>query len=163
LIVTHDGGALLRHRTGHLLAGFAGRGCVADTYVAIAHDGYPLLRRNTNAQAHTKLHGVPLMRPGRCFGSWPGFSFASGPFSTERLKTRRSASNPNARQGVSRPDGEWRRRMRALSYIIALAFVLTGPSLAGSDDRDMPGVGTFIYCGSPVVTIAPDSVAVISQ
>jgi hypothetical protein len=53
--------------------------------------------------------------------------------------------------------------MRALSYIIALAFVLTGPSLAGSDDRDMPGVGTFTYCGSPVVTIAPDLAAKISQ
>jgi hypothetical protein len=37
--------------------------------------------------------------------------------------------------------------MRALSCIIALAFVLTGPSLAVSTDRDMPGVGTFTYCG----------------
>jgi hypothetical protein len=46
--------------------------------------------------------------------------------------------------------------MRALRYIIALVFILTGPSLAGSADRDMPGVGTFTYCGSPVVTIAPD-------
>jgi hypothetical protein len=53
--------------------------------------------------------------------------------------------------------------MRALSYIFALVFVLTGPSLAGSADRDMPGVGTFTYCGSPVATIAPDLVAVISQ
>jgi hypothetical protein len=49
LIVTHDGGALLRHRAGHLLAGFAGRGSVASTDVAIAHDGYPLLKRDTNA------------------------------------------------------------------------------------------------------------------
>jgi len=39
--------------------------------------------------------------------------------------------------------------MRALSCIIALVFVLTGPSLAGSADRDMPGVGTFTYCGCP--------------
>ncbi|MBR1270488.1 hypothetical protein JQ629_23720 [Bradyrhizobium sp. AUGA SZCCT0222] len=46
--------------------------------------------------------------------------------------------------------------MRALSCIIALVFVLTGPSLAGSADRDMPGVGTFTYCGSPVVTPEPD-------
>jgi hypothetical protein len=53
--------------------------------------------------------------------------------------------------------------MRALSYIIALVFVLTGPSLAGSADRDMPGVGTFIYCGSPVVTAAPESVGAIGQ
>jgi hypothetical protein len=44
LIVTHDGGVLLRHRTSHLLAGFAGRGGVANTDIAIAHDGYPLLK-----------------------------------------------------------------------------------------------------------------------
>ena len=54
--------------------------------------------------------------------------------------------------------------MRALSYItIALAFVLTGPSLAGSADRDMPGVGTFTYCGSPVVTPAPEIMAALGR
>jgi hypothetical protein len=53
--------------------------------------------------------------------------------------------------------------MRALSYVIALVFVLTGPSLAGSADRDVPGVGTFTYCGSPVVTPAPDVMVAISQ
>ena len=36
--------------------------------------------------------------------------------------------------------------MRALSYMIALVVLLTGPSLAGSADRDMPGIGTFTYC-----------------
>jgi hypothetical protein len=53
--------------------------------------------------------------------------------------------------------------MRALSYVIALVFLLTGPSLAGSADRDVPGVGTFTYCGSPVVTPAPDVMVAISQ
>jgi hypothetical protein len=53
--------------------------------------------------------------------------------------------------------------MRALSYLIALVFVLTGPSLAGSADRDLPGVGTFTYCGSSVVTPAPDLMAAISR
>ena len=53
--------------------------------------------------------------------------------------------------------------MRALSYLIALVFVLTGPSLAGSADRDMPGVGTFTYCGSPVVASVPELMAAISQ
>ncbi len=52
--------------------------------------------------------------------------------------------------------------MRALSYVIALVFVLTGPSLAGSADRDMPGIGTFTYCGSPIVTPAPDVMAAIA-
>jgi hypothetical protein len=55
----------------------------------------------------------------------------------------------------------WRIQMRALSFMIALVFVLTGPSLAGSADRDMPGVGTFTYCGSPIVTPAPDVMAAI--
>jgi hypothetical protein len=53
--------------------------------------------------------------------------------------------------------------MRALSYIIAVVFVLTGPSLAGSADSDVPGVGIFTYCGSPVVTPAPEIVAAIGQ
>jgi hypothetical protein len=53
--------------------------------------------------------------------------------------------------------------MRALSYMMALVFVLTGPSLAGSADRDMPGIGTFTYCRSPIVTPAPDVMAGIAQ
>jgi len=50
--------------------------------------------------------------------------------------------------------------MRGLNYVIAL---LTGPSRAGSADRDLPGVGTFTYSGSRVVTIAPAMLAVIGQ
>jgi hypothetical protein len=42
--------------------------------------------------------------------------------------------------------------MRALSYIIALVLLLTGPSLAGSADGGLPGVGTFTYNGSPIVS-----------
>jgi hypothetical protein len=49
--------------------------------------------------------------------------------------------------------------MRSLSYVIALAFLLTGPSLACSTDHDMPGVGTFSYCGTAVVTPAPEMIA----
>ena len=51
------------------LAGSAGRGFVANVYVATTHDGCPLLRRAPNAQAHGKLHGVRLSRPDRGFGS----------------------------------------------------------------------------------------------
>jgi len=53
--------------------------------------------------------------------------------------------------------------MRALSYVIAFIFVLIGPSLAGNAERDLPGVGTFTYCGSPIVTPAPHMMAAISQ
>ena len=53
--------------------------------------------------------------------------------------------------------------MRALSYVIALVFLLTGPSLAGSADGDLPGVGTFAYGGSPIVVPAPEMVAALGQ
>jgi hypothetical protein len=52
---------------------------------------------------------------------------------------------------------------RTLSFDIALVSVLAGPSMAGSADRDMPGIGTFTYCGSPIVTPAPDVMAAVSQ
>ena len=42
--------------------------------------------------------------------------------------------------------------MRTLSFILAFAFVLAGPSLAGLSDGDMPGIGTFAYNGSPITT-----------
>ena len=44
--------------------------------------------------------------------------------------------------------------MRTLSFILAFAFVLAGPSLAGSSDTGLPGIGTFAYNGSPIVTSA---------
>ena len=37
--------------------------------------------------------------------------------------------------------------MRTLSFILAFAFVLAGPSMAGSSDSGLPGVGTFAYNG----------------
>ena len=53
--------------------------------------------------------------------------------------------------------------MRILSYMIVLVLVLTGPSMAGSADRDMPGVRTFVYCGSPIMTPAPELLAELGQ
>jgi hypothetical protein len=52
---------------------------------------------------------------------------------------------------------------RTFSFVIALVSVLAGPSMAGSADRDMPGIGTFTYCGSPIVTPAPDVMAAVGQ
>jgi hypothetical protein len=53
--------------------------------------------------------------------------------------------------------------MRALSYMVAFVLVLTGPSLAGPADRDLPGIGTFSYCGSPVLPPAPELMAAVGQ
>lgn len=53
--------------------------------------------------------------------------------------------------------------MRALSFILALGFVVAGSSLAGSTDSGLPGVGTFAYNGSPVATAAPQPIVVASR
>jgi len=43
--------------------------------------------------------------------------------------------------------------MRTLSFILACAFVLAGPSMAGSSDN-LPGAGTFAYNGTPAANSA---------
>ena len=49
--------------------------------------------------------------------------------------------------------------MRTMSLILAFAFVMAGSSMAGTPDNGLPGIGTFSYNGSPVVTSAPMVVA----
>jgi hypothetical protein len=51
--------------------------------------------------------------------------------------------------------------MRPYSYVIAFVLLLSGPSLAGPAEHDLPGIGTFSYNGSPIVTPA-SRVAAIS-
>jgi hypothetical protein len=41
-------------------------------------------------------------------------------------------------------------QMHAVGLILALAFVLVAPSMAGSVQSDLPGIGTFAYCGTPI-------------
>ena len=53
--------------------------------------------------------------------------------------------------------------MRTLSFILACAFVLVGPSMAGSLDGGLPGIGTFAYSGSPIVTAAPPAIVVAAR
>jgi len=45
--------------------------------------------------------------------------------------------------------------MRTLSFLLAFALVLAGPTLAGSPDGNLPGFGTFAFSGSAFVTAAP--------
>jgi hypothetical protein len=49
-------------------------------------------------------------------------------------------------------------QMRTLSFILAFAFILAGPTLAGSSDGGLPGIGTFAYHGSPIATSSPSLV-----
>jgi hypothetical protein len=50
--------------------------------------------------------------------------------------------------------------MRTFSFILAFAVALVGPSMAGSSDAGLPGIGTFSYIGSPVVTDAAPLIVV---
>ena len=53
--------------------------------------------------------------------------------------------------------------MRTISFILAFAFILAGPSMAGSSDQDLPGIGTFSYNGSPVANPAPQPMVVAAN
>lgn len=48
--------------------------------------------------------------------------------------------------------------MRTLAFILAFAIVLAGPSMAGSSENMLPGVGTFAYNG-PSIAVAPQTAA----
>ncbi len=52
--------------------------------------------------------------------------------------------------------------MRTLSFILAVAFVVAGASIAGSSDTSLPGIGTFAYSGSPVA-LAPETMVVAAR
>jgi hypothetical protein len=53
--------------------------------------------------------------------------------------------------------------MRTLSIILAFAFVLAGASVAGYADGGLPGVGTFVYSGSPIATSTPQAMMVAAR
>jgi hypothetical protein len=45
--------------------------------------------------------------------------------------------------------------MRAISFIIAFTIVLASPSFSGVATSDLPGIGTFSYSGSGVISTEP--------
>jgi hypothetical protein len=49
--------------------------------------------------------------------------------------------------------------MRTISFILGFAFILAGPSIAGSSDSSLPGIGAFSYSGSPAI---PSTTAVLA-
>jgi hypothetical protein len=50
--------------------------------------------------------------------------------------------------------------MRTLTFVLSCAFFLIGPSLAGSPEAGLPGLGTFSYNGSPATADAPPPIVV---
>ena len=70
------------------------------------------------------------------------------------------SDNETARQRRQAETGD--NQMRTFSFILAFGFVLAGPSIAGSSDTGLPGIGTFAYNGSPTVT-APQAIVVAAR
>lgn len=89
------------------------------------------------------------------------FSCATKPFSISGADVRKqpAAITPSTNGGRCPPPIAGDRQMRTTSLILAFAFMLAGPSMAGSSDQNLPGVGTFAYQGSPVAIAAPIIVA----
>jgi hypothetical protein len=84
-------------------------------------------------------------------------------FHQRNVKKSYRTSNRQVLAGVSFPDRLWRHPMRAVSYMIALALVLTAPSLADTADGGLPGIGTFSYCGTPILASTPEVVAALGH
>ena len=53
---------------------------------------------------------------------------------------------------ASRSTGD--SQMRTILFVLAFATLMFEPSLAGTADAGLPGIGTFSYNGSPVATPA---------
>lgn len=53
--------------------------------------------------------------------------------------------------------------MRTISFILAFAFMMAGPSMAGSSDNGLPGIGTFSYNGPSVTLSAPQPILVAAN
>lgn len=53
--------------------------------------------------------------------------------------------------------------MRTISFILAFAFILAGPSMAGSSENGLPGIGTFAYNSAPVAISGPQPMVVAAK
>ena len=84
-------------------------------------------------------------------------------FWRRRPETAHGYQPDNENGGQRRQAKPGDSQMRTLSFILALAFVVAGPSIAGSSDAGVPGVGTFAYNGSPIAMPAPPSIVVAAR
>jgi hypothetical protein len=79
------------------------------------------------------------------------------------LRKRRMVIKPATTRRTASAAKPGDRQMRTLSFLLAFAFMLAGPSMAGSTDNTLPGIGTFAYNGSPIAITAPQSLVVAAR
>jgi hypothetical protein len=68
--------------------------------------------------------------------------------------------NPATKRRTASAANPGDSQMQTLSFVLALAFFLVGPSIAGSSDSSLPGIGTFAYTGSPTAVSVPQAIVV---
>jgi hypothetical protein len=78
------------------------------------------------------------------------------------IRKRRLVINPSTKRRTA-PARYGDSLMRTLSFILAFTVVLAGPLMSGTSDNGLPGVGTFSYIGSPVVTDAAPVMVVAAR
>jgi hypothetical protein len=142
------------------LPGWPGAVCLPTSMLSLLTTKIPFEVKLQTRNCPEKLqHSARLCLSNRCFGSCS----CRGLLHQRKVKESRFTSNPAVTTGVSCSVGRRRCPMRALSYVIAVVAVLTGPSLAGSAASDLPGAGTFSYNGSPLPSPAPEVAATVGQ
>jgi hypothetical protein len=107
-----------------------------------------------------RFSGLLFRRP----GATKQISPATKPFFAFRADIRKqplAIRLPTKRRGPPAPSGD--SQMRTISFILALGFVLAGPSIAGTSDNSLPGIGTFSYNGSPVTVPAAQPLVVAAK
>jgi len=126
------------------------------TTLRAAHDGHPSVRagnRATRIGVECSTSAMPRLLPELFRGpaATTQFGGATKPFSaltqTSGNRGWLITLQPNGGRGAPQPGDS---QMRTLSFILAFGIVLMGPSMAGSSDRGLPGIGTFAYIGAPV-------------
>jgi hypothetical protein len=53
--------------------------------------------------------------------------------------------------------------MQTLTVMLAFAFMLICPALAGNSDSGRPGIGTFAYTGSPIAVSVSQPIVVATR
>jgi hypothetical protein len=96
----------------------------------------------------------------RCRVPTKQFSQAMKPFFCFRADIRKQPLVISyQRNGASRLGPNRRLPMRTISFILGFALILAGPSIAGSSNDGLPGIGTFAYNASPAPMVAPTVIA----
>jgi hypothetical protein len=79
------------------------------------------------------------------------------------IRKQRMVTNPATERRTAPAANPGDSQMQTLSFILAFAFMVVWPALAGNADAARPGIGTFAYSGSPVAVSAPQVIVVATR